>query len=444
MTSRHRYIALGSSKINDESFGISQSDLRRHLFTIGTTGSGKSTLLEGIAIQLIHQNAGLTFLDPHGDSAERLLNAIPNHRIQDVIYFNAADLEFPLAFNPLAVVDSDQRAIVAESIVGAFKGIWGDSWGARMERIFIIAVQTLLACPGETILGINRLFTDPGYRAGIVQRISDPALRDFWEQEYETWVKRRHDSEYTEPIKNKVGRLTHNPVTRNILGQSRSKLDLERVVNRGKILIVNLSKGAIGDQIANFLGSMLVSSIIDTAMGRGIIPEQNRRDHILIADEFHSFATSRFSTALSEARKYRLSIVLGQQYLAQLSKQLEDVRHAVFGNVGSFVAFKVGNQDASKIAEQFDDEYASRSFVELDPHHVIAKLTHLGRTGQPFTGKSLPPLEFDYQNHEIIVKRSRKFYGTPRKTVEKKNRCWLRYNGTHAKEIRSPKPKRKW
>lgn len=444
MTSRHRYIALGSSKINDESFGISQSDLRRHLFTIGTTGSGKSTLLEGIAIQLIHQNAGVTFLDPHGDSAERLLAAIPNHRIQDVIYFNAADLDFPIAFNPLAVVDSDQRAVVAESIVSAFKGIWGDSWGARMERIFIIATQTLLACPGETILGINRLFTDASYRAGIVQRISDPALRDFWEQEYETWVKRRHDSEYTEPIKNKVGRLTHNPVTRNILGQSRSKLDLDRVVNRGKILIVNLSKGAIGDQIANFLGSLLVSSIIDTAMGRGDIPEENRRDHVLIADEFHSFATSRFATALSEARKYRLSIIVGQQYLAQLSKQLEDVRHAVFGNVGSFVAFKVGNQDAGRIAEQFDDEYAPRSFVELDPHHVIAKLTHLGRTGQPFAGKSLPPLLFDYQNSQKIAKRSQRFYGTPRKTVEKKIRCWLRYNGVHAKEIRSPKPKRKW
>jgi energy-coupling factor transporter ATP-binding protein EcfA2 len=254
MTSKQRNITLGTSAINDEPYGISQRDLRRHLFTIGTTGSGKSTLLEGIAMQLIHQNAGVTFLDPHGDSAERLLAAVPNHRIQDVIYFNAADLDYPIAFNPLAVIDPDKRAIAAENIVGAFKGIWGDSWGARMERIFIIAVQTLLACPGETLLGINRLFTDPDYRARIVQRLSDPMLRDFWEQEFEIWVKQRRDAEYTEPVKNKVGRLAQNPVTRNILGQPRSKLHLDQVVNRGKILIINLSKGAIGEDIANFLG----------------------------------------------------------------------------------------------------------------------------------------------------------------------------------------------
>lgn len=437
-------ITLGFTVIGGKQYQISHRDLRRHLFTIGTTGSGKSTLLEGIATQLIHQNAGVTFLDPHGDSAERILAHIPKHRIQDVIYFNAADLHHPMAFNPITVNDPDQHATAAENIVGAFKGIWGDSWGARMERIFTVAVQTLLACPGESLLGINRLFTDPVYRARIVQRLSDPVLRDFWELEFETWVKQRRDAEYTEPVKNKVGRLAQNPVTRNILGQSHSKVHLDQIVNRGKILIVNLSKGAIGEDIANFLGSLLVSSIIDTAMGRSAIPEENRRDHFLIADEFHSFATSRFASALSEARKYHLSLILGQQYLAQLSGRLEEVKDAVFGNVGSLISFKIGSQDAREIAQQFDDEYAPRSFVELDPHHVIAKLTQSSRTGQPFMGKSLPPLSFDYQHTEKIIKRSRTLFATPRKEVERKIRCWLRYNGGHGKDIKTRKPKRRW
>lgn len=273
--------------------------------------------------------------------------------------------------------------------------------------------------------GINRLYTDPAYRARIVSQLSDTTLRDFWELEFETYVRQRKDAEYTEPINNKVGRLLYNPITRRIFGQPKSKVHLDQVLSRGKILIVNLSKGALGEDIANFIGSILVSSIIDTAMSRHDIPEHHRRDHTLIVDEFHSFSTPRFATALSESRKYNLSLVLGLQYLAQLAGRLEPVKHAVFGNVGSLISFKIGSFDSEEVSKLFDDDYAPRAFVELDPHRVIAKLATGNRTGQPFQGISLPPIAHNFGGREKIIKRSRKLFATPRKQIDARlNRWW--------------------
>lgn len=428
MARRHNRIILGSSALDGTGFGISRYDLRRHLFTVGTTGSGKSTFLENLFLELVNGGAGATFIDPHGDSAERLLNLIPPERWQDVVYFNASDLDHSIAFNPLADVAPVRQATVAENIVSAFKGIWGDSWGPRMEDIFSASVQTLLACQGETLLGINRLYSDPAYRARIVNQLRDATLRDYWETEYEGYVRQRKDGEYTQPIKNKVGRLTKNPTTRCIFGQPHSKVHLDQVLSQGKILVVNLSKGAVGKDICNFVGALLVSSIIDAAMNRQNVSERHRRDHTLIVDEFHSFATPLFETALSEARKYHLGLALGLQFIAQLSGRLESTKHAVFGNVGSVISFKLGSHDAVEISKLFDEEYSPRTFVELDPYQLIAKLTIGGRTEQPFQGTSLPPLNLSHGGRDTIIRRSRQLFSTPRRRVERRINRWMRFD----------------
>jgi type IV secretory pathway TraG/TraD family ATPase VirD4 len=440
MARQHQSIILGKSAIDGTSFGVSRQDLRRHLLTVGTTGSGKSTFLENLFLELVHTGSGATFIDPHGDSAERILDLIPPHRWHDVVYFNASDPNHSIAFNPLANIPHDRQATVAENIVSSFKGIWGDSWGPRMENIFIASVQTLLACQGETFLGINRLYSDSAYRARMVSQLRDGILRDFWETDYERYVKMRKDDEYTQPIKNKIGRIRNNPTTRHIFGQPRSKIHLDQILSRGKILVVNLSKGALGKDIANFLGSILISSIIDSAMSRQGVSERHRRDHILIVDEFHSFATPLFETALSEARKYHLGLALGLQFMAQLSGRLESTKHAVFGNVGSVISFKLGSHDADDIAKLFDTEYSPKTFVELDPYQMVAKLTTGGRTGQPFRGISLPPPAEFFGGRDIIIKRSQELFTTPQRRVERRINRWMGYDELNATKRTKKRP----
>ena len=338
-----------------EVFGIRPDDRRRHLAVIGKTGMGKTTLLQKLIASDIDGGRGVALVDPHGDLAETILGCVPSKRTNEVVVFDARDRHYPVAFNPLACNNPEQRPLVASAVVSAFKKLYGDSWGPRLEHILRNALLALLEVPGTSLLSLQRLLSDPAYRKTIVGRVSDPVVRMFWEREFAGW-KTQYQSEATAPILNKVGQFLSQPILRAIVGQSHSRLDFRRIMDEGRVLIVNLSKGRIGEDASNLLGSLLISSIQLAAMSRADMPEKERRDYFLYVDEFQNFATESFATILSEARKYRLSLTLANQYLAQMDEATLD---AVFGNVGSLLVFQVGARDAEVITAQLGGERES-------------------------------------------------------------------------------------
>src|SRR5258706_5579198 len=312
-------------------FGISKDDQRQHIYIIGKTGSGKTTLLRNLIIQHINLGHGVGLIDPHGDLAEELLHHIPPVRADHLVYFHPGDLEFPIGLNVLANVAPDNRHLVASGIVGAFKGIWRDSWGPRLEYILYNAVSALLDCRNATLLGVNRLLTDDNYRARVIRQIKDPFIRSFWTDEYASYDP-RFQREAIAPIQNKVGQFLLNPVVRNILGQVRSKVKIPFIMDNERLFIGNLSKGHLGHDKANLLGSLITTQFQLGAMARSDRPETERQDFYLFIDEFQNFSTDAFASILAEARKYHLCLILSHQYIDQLSLS---VRHAVFGNVGT-------------------------------------------------------------------------------------------------------------
>jgi hypothetical protein len=323
-------------------FGIAAVDERKHIYIIGKTGSGKTTLLRNLIVQHIALGHGVGVIDPHGDLAEELLNHIPPKRADHLVYFNPGDIEFPIGMNVIGSVKPDERHLVASGIVSAFKAIWRDSWGPRLEYILYNAVSALLECRNQTLLGVNRLLTDDTYRAKVIRQITDPFIRAFWAEEYESYDE-RFKREAIAPIQNKIGQFLLNPVVRNILGQVRKKVYIPFVMDNGRLFIANLSKGQLGHDKANLLGSLLVTQFQLGAMARSMKPESERRDFYLFIDEFQNFSTDAFASILAEARKYRLCLTLSHQYIDQLP---EPIRQAVFGNVGTLVAFRMGYTDA--------------------------------------------------------------------------------------------------
>ncbi len=326
-------------------------------------------------------------IDPHGDLAEELLDCIPPHRADDLVYFNPGDLDFPIGLNLIANVAPDDRHLVASGIVGAFKSIWRDSWGPRLEYILYNAIAALLDCPNTSLLGVNRMLTDADYRRRIVAKVRDPFVRAFWTDEYEQYDT-RFQREAIAPIQNKLGQFLLNPVVRNILGQVRTKVSIPFMMNTGRIFIANLSKGKLGADKANLLGSLLTTQFQLGAMARVNQPENERRDFFLFLDEFHNFTTDAFTSILSEARKYRLCLALAHQYIEQVPLP---VRSAVFGNVGSLISFRVGNADAEVLQREFGKTYALETFVGLDRFEVIARLSDDGQTREAFRAQTLPP-----------------------------------------------------
>src|SRR5438876_1248612 len=323
-------------------FGIKQADRRAHTYLIGKTGTGKSTLLENLAWQDIQCGRGLALLDPHGDLVERLLAAVPDQRKTDLIYFNVPDIARPLGFNPLEKVVAERRPLAASGLLEVFKKIWIDSWGPRLEHILRNALLALLDQPEATLAGVLRLLDDHAFRRSAMQYVANAAVRDFWLREYESYPA-RFRVEAIAPIQNKVGAFLTNPILRNIVTQAKSAFELRRVMDEGKILLVNLAKGRIGEDVAALLGAMLVSRIGLTALSRTDIPEENRRDFYVYLDEFQSFTTLSLANMLSELRKYRVGMILAHQYLSQLDPQ---VRDAILGNVGTMIAFRLGLSDA--------------------------------------------------------------------------------------------------
>jgi hypothetical protein len=395
-------------------FGVPLPDMRQHVYIIGKTGSGKTTLLRNMIVQHIEAGHGVGLIDPHGDLAESLLDSIPRSRSHQVVYFNPSDLEFPIALNLLANVPKDERPLVASGIVGAFKSIWHESWGPRMEYILYNSVAALLDCRNTSLLGVNRLLTDEIYRERVIRQIEDPFIKEFWEYEYAGYDE-RFQREAIAPIQNKLGQFLLNPVIRNILGQVERKVSFPVLMDNQWLFIANLSKGKIGPDKANLLGSLLVTQFQLAAMRRAEQEENQRQDFFLFIDEFQNFTTDAFASLLAEARKYRLSLVLSHQYVDQLPLP---IRQAVFGNAGTLISFRVGATDADVLEKEFGRSHVARQFADLEKFEVIARLLEHGTNLEPFKGKTSRPIFTRSGRRNKLIRHSRRQFAIPRQIVE--------------------------
>ncbi len=416
------FFAKTNFRNQERPFGIKTDDRRRHMYLIGKTGMGKTNLLENLVIQDIQKGHGVAYIDPHGDTAEKLLKAIPADRINDVIYFNPADQDFPIAFNVMEKVSEEYRHLVSSGLIGVFKKIWADSWGPRLEYILRNAILALLEYPGSTLLGVTRILVDKSYRDRVVEKITDPVIRSFWVDEFPKWNDRVLQ-EVISPIQNKVGQFLSSSLIRNIVGQTISSFDIREIMDSRKILIMNLSKGRIGEDNSALLGAMMITKIQLAAMGRVDIPEETRNDFYLYVDEFQNFATESFANILSEARKYHLNLILANQYVEQID---EKVRNAIFGNAGTLVAFRVGAMDAEFLEKEFEPVFMLNDLVNLPKYHIYLKLMIDGISGDAFSAVTLPPIAIrgTEDNEEKVIRISRERYTNSRAEVEDKIRRW--------------------
>ncbi|MFY9463173.1 MAG: CxxC-x17-CxxC domain-containing protein [Candidatus Sungiibacteriota bacterium] len=411
---------------SDKVFGVKLKDRRQHIYVVGKTGTGKSVLLKNMALQDIHAGRGVGIIDPHGEFVEELISQIPPERINDVIYFNPVDADYPIGFNVLEVSDIKYKHLVVSDLLGIFTKIWANVWSARMEYILQNCILALLDTPGTTLLGIPRILVDKEYREKIVAKVQDPVVRSFWVHEYETW-RDQFRNEAIVPIQNKVGQFLNTSFVRNIVGQPTSTLNIPQVMNEKKILLVNVSKGRIGEDNSQLLGAMIITKIQLAAMERVRVAEEEREDFFLYVDEFQNFATDSFASILSEARKYRLDLTVAHQYTGQLiSDTSTKVRDAVFGNVGTMIVFRVGAEDAEFLEKEFEPEFLPADIVNLPNYHIYLKLMVGGVTSRPFSAVTLPPLKFghDPMMKEKIMRVSRERYARPRAEVEARILQW--------------------
>ncbi|HVW82851.1 MAG TPA: type IV secretion system DNA-binding domain-containing protein [Candidatus Paceibacterota bacterium] len=416
---RITYFAATDSRGKRTPFGIKARDRERHMYVIGKTGMGKSTLLENMAIQDIRNGEGLAFIDPHGSAVDKLLDYIPEERLKDVIYFAPFDLEQPIAFNVMEDVGYDKRHLVVSGLMATFKKIWVDAWSARMEYILSNTLLALLEYPDATLLGVNRMYTDKEYRKKVVANVKDPLVKSFWEDEFANYGD-RYTQEATPAIQNKIGQFTSNPLIRNIIGQPKSSFDIRECMDNRKILLINLSKGLVGDTNMKLLGSMLTTRIFLGAMSRAELDERSLKrsaKFYFYVDEFQNFANETFAEILSEARKYNLNLLIAHQYVEQME---EEVRAAVFGNVGTTVAFRVGPFDAEVLETVFAPEFTQEDLVNLGFAQVYLTLMIDGIGSRPFSAVTLPPIEPPPRSYrKEVIELSRATYGNARGPIEK-------------------------
>ncbi len=413
------FFAKTDARGKEVSFGIKAKDRQRHMYVVGKTGMGKSTLLENMAAQDIQNGEGMAFIDPHGSAAETLLEYIPEHRVKDVIYFAPFDLENPISFNVMEDVGPDKRHLVVSGLMSTFKKIWVDAWSARMEYILTNALLALIEYPDTTLLSVNRLFSDKNYRNQVVDYIKDPAVKAFWTEEFAAYTD-RFAAEALPAIQNKIGQFTGNPLIRNIIGQPKSSFDIREIMDNKKILIMNLSKGLVGETNANLLGSMLTTRIYLAAMSRADLPVATMKtmpNFYFYVDEFQSFANATFANILSEARKYHLNLIIAHQYIEQME---EEVRDAVFGNVGTTISFRVGPFDAETLETVFTPKFLAADLVNLGFAQIYLTLMIDGIGSQPFSAVTLPPIEpprISCKN--MVIASSRRQFTKPREEVER-------------------------
>jgi energy-coupling factor transporter ATP-binding protein EcfA2 len=396
-------------------FGLSRLDRRQHLLVIGKSGVGKSTLLANLMLSHIAAGQGVAVIDPHGDLAGDLLDRVPPFRSRDVIVFQPSDIEYPMAYNILKTKRNTRSIpLVVSSIVSAFKHSFSHSWGPRLEHFLWHTLAALAECENATILGVPRMLLDEGYRAWVLRQVRDPGVRSFWEKEFASY-DRRFIAEASGPIFNKIGSLISTPMIRNIFGQVRKAFNLREIMDDGKIFIADLSKGKLGEDKANLLGSLLVSEFQSAAMSRADTTEAQRPDSSLFVDEYANFTTDSFASAMAECRKYHLSLVLSQQHLSQTRPE---VREAVLGNVGSIIAFRTGELDAHVLHREFGGAFTARQFTDLPNHEVFVKILENGHQLDPFHATTLPPQGTFFGRRDVLIRQSRQRYATPRQIVE--------------------------
>ena len=388
---RITYFAQTDARNKKVSFGIKAKDRTRHVYVVGKTGMGKSTLLENMAVQDIKNGEGMAFIDPHGKTADLLLEYVPPERMKDVIYFAPFDTDYPISFNVLEAVDPDKRHLVVSGLMSTFKKIWEDAWSARMEYILTNTLLALLEYPGGTLLGVNRMLAEKDFRKDVVDHVTDISVKNFWVKEFANYTERMA-AEAVPAIQNKIGQFTANALIRNMIAQPTSSFDIRKVMDERKILIINLSKGKIGESNANLLGGMLITKIYLAAMSRADMNERKLKmmpNFYLFVDEFQSFANESFADILSEARKYKLNLTIAHQYIEQME---EEVRAAVFGNVGTMIVFRVGAYDAEILEKEFAPTFTAEDIVNLGFTQIYLKLMIDGISSAPFSATSLPPI----------------------------------------------------
>lgn len=402
------FFAQTEFKNKESIFGIKNVDRRKHVYIIGKTGAGKSTLIANMAIDDIRKGRGVGIIDPHGDLCETILEYIPKRRMNDVVYLEPFDTERPFSLNVLEVHNKQQKELVASGIISIFYKIYGAvSWGPRLEYILRNVILTLLETPDSTFVDVLTILTNPTYRKKVVSQLQDPVLKNFWEHEFAK-MPDRLKAEAVSPIQNKVGQFVTSKMIRNIVGKPKSSINLEEIMNDGKILLLNLSQGKLGEDSAALLGAMIITQIQLAAMNRSFQKEEERRDFFLYVDEFQNFATSSFIKILSEARKYRLSLTLANQYIDQLD---ENVSKAIFGNVGTIIAFVMGARDAYIMSKEYGEIYSESDLVSLGKFETVMKLCIDNMTSAPFPAKTLPLPAVKNENKDKIVKLSKERYG---------------------------------
>ena len=437
-------LAKTNFRKKDQVFGFKRKDRRQHTYVVGKTGVGKTAFLKNMALQDIENGEGLAIIDPHGEFVEEVLDSIPAHRMNDVVYFNPADMDHPVSFNIMDTPDPRYKHLIASGLIGIFTKIWANVWSARMEYILSNTILALLDTPGTTLLGIPRMLVDRDYRQKIINNLTDPVVKSFWINEYEEWDS-KYRNEAIAPVQNKVGQFLNVSLIRNIVGQSKNTVDVEEIMNGQKILLVNVSKGRIGEDNSAILGAMIITKIQLCAMERVRIPEDERKDFYLYVDEFQNFATDSFVNILSEARKYRLDLIIAHQYIGQLvTDSSTAVRDAVFGNVGTMISFRVGAADAEALELEFTPEFLQNDLINLPNYNIYIKLMIDGVTSRPFSAQTLPPatINRELKKREEIISISRGKYARDRVAAEQEITNWAGNmevpSGLNAPDVSNP------
>ena len=420
---------------DNQVFGFLRKDRSRHIYLLGQTGTGKSGALELLTLSDIYYDQGFAVIDPHGDYAQHVLSFIPERRIDDVVYFNPADTAHPIGFNPLEVTDPALKSHISSELVGVMKRMF-DSWGPRLEYILRYTLLALLDYPDSTMLDITRMLTDRRFREKVISHVEDPVVKTFWVTEFAAWND-KFATEAVAPVLNKVGAFTANPMIRNIIGQPKSNFNLRKIMDDGKILVVNLSRGLVGEDNAAILGAMMVTKIQLAAMSRADLPEERRRPFYLYVDEFQNFATDSFAVILSEARKYALNLTVANQYISQMS---QPVRDAVFGNVGTIVCFRISPDDSPFLEKYFAPQFEAADLIQLHNRNFVATMTINGEKASAFSAKTLniPPTPADFTDQ--IVSLSRQRYAQQRSVIEDMIRL-MTENGPSDHPKSEPKPR---
>lgn len=423
-------IGITTFRNSNKPFGIKDHDRFGHIYCIGKTGTGKSTLLLNMAIFDIQRGNGICIIDPHGDLAETILDYIPITRVNDVVYFNPQDTDYPVAYNPLFNIPADQHHIAVSGLISTFKKIWVDSWGPRLEYILRFALHTLFEYPNATLLDIQPLLTDNTFRNHVLRFCTTTSIQLFWQNEFNAYSPALRAEAIT-PILNKVGVFATSALLRNIVGQREKSLDIADLMNSRKIVIVNLAKGAIGEDVTSLLGSMLINSIQMAALSRSVQQEEDRIPFYVYVDEMQSFVSLSFADMLSEARKFKVSLFLTHQYIEQVH---EKIHAAIMGNVGTMICFRVGSADADTLTAEFKPPFDIADLIALQRYHMYIKLMIDGATSKPFSAKTLPLPQHRFKNKVQVIELSRVSYAELKEQIEKQLSVEI-YKATNQKTL---------